>query len=40
MIEENAKRVKKECKCESRTRDEVTKKTVQQEIQVVYEDII
>ena len=31
---------KKKCKCESRTRDDQEKKKIQQEIQVVYEEII
>ena len=39
MNEEDAK-FKNECKCESRQRDDITKKKVQQEIQLVYEDII
>ena len=40
MDEENEKNKKEECKCESRARDDDTKKNVQQEIQIVYEEII
>ena len=40
MDEEDSKFQKKECKCDSRERDEVTKKKITQEIQIVYEDII
>jgi hypothetical protein len=39
MAEENAK-YKDTCQCESRQKDELEKKKIQQEIQIVYEEII
>lgn len=40
MEEENAKYKPDQCKCESRRRDDIEKKKIQQEIQIVYEEII
>lgn len=42
MAEEDAKidEEKEKCKCESRTRDDFEKKKIQNEIQIVYEEII
>jgi len=40
MDEENAKHLRETCKCESRLRDDGGKKAIQQEILIVYEEII
>lgn len=40
MNEEDAKLKSDKCICESRARDEKEKKKIQQEIQIVYEEII
>jgi hypothetical protein len=40
MAEEDAKNDADKCRCDSRTIDEVEKKKIQDEIQIVYEEII
>lgn len=40
MEEEDRLHKKEECKCDSRSRDDIEKKNIQQEIQFVYEEII
>jgi hypothetical protein len=40
MAEEDALIDSSKCRCESRTRDDFEKKKIQNEIQIVYEEII